>query len=298
MKLLQPSAFHGTTASNPEQWLGEMERYFIASRGAIQPDHTSVQLAATYLKDSASLWYSSVSADEEARKNIATWDLFKAVFRARFMPFAASRGARSALWELKQKSNVTGYTNEFLKLIQQVPDMKEQEKLDKYIHGLLPHIAMEVDRLNPTTIQEAMNYASREEIRQSTGAGRKSNLKPSYHFHRDHSNHSTGNFRSSAVDPNRMDISNVEMQEAGGKPELSSAAEEVLLALSQVMNINRPSAPRREPSTMNSNFGPRRVNDLSRAEYDRLAREGKCFRCKQTGHLARNCPTDGLRRLN
>jgi hypothetical protein len=34
------------------------------------------------------------------------------------------------------------------------------------------------------------------------------------------------------------------------------------------------------------------VQDLSQEEYDRLSREGKCFRCKQTGHPARNCQSD------
>jgi excinuclease UvrABC ATPase subunit len=32
-----------------------------------------------------------------------------------------------------------------------------------------------------------------------------------------------------------------------------------------------------------------RVPNLSRGEFDRLSREGRCFNCKGTGHLARNC---------
>ena len=33
-----------------------------------------------------------------------------------------------------------------------------------------------------------------------------------------------------------------------------------------------------------------RTPGLTRPEFDQLSREGKCFHCKQVGHLARNCP--------
>ena len=47
-----------------------------------------------------------------------------------------------------------------------------------------------------------------------------------------------------------------------------------------IRSSNRPNNTRRGP----------RVPGLSREEFFRLRKEGKCLRCKQKGHFARDCP--------
>lgn len=51
----------------------------------------------------------------------------------------------------------------------------------------------------------------------------------------------------------------------------------------------RPTIGGREPPGPQMGVRRGRVENLTREEFDRLSKEGKCFNCKQPGHLARNC---------
>jgi hypothetical protein len=54
--------------------------------------------------------------------------------------------------------------------------------------------------------------------------------------------------------------------------------------------LSRPVNPVSEPTPMEINALRRRVPPLTDAERDRLRKAGGCFRCRQTGHIATNCP--------
>ena len=115
LKPMAPSAFHGTASSNADQWLMEMERYFtVASLAEVDPRR--VPFASTFLKEGASTWYTSVHAE------IAGWNDFKQKFLQRFRPLAASRMARTAIRNLKQRFKVASYSAEFQKHMQHITD--------------------------------------------------------------------------------------------------------------------------------------------------------------------------------
>jgi len=52
---------------------------------------------------------------------------------------------------------------------------------------------------------------------------------------------------------------------------------------------SRPTSYPARPMMNQSGFGFQ-SHGLTRQEFDQLSREGKCFNCKQAGHLSRNCP--------
>jgi len=145
IKPMQPSQFSGGVNGNAEQWLQEMERFFLAS--GMAGAQSRVLYASTYLKDSASTWFNSLWPEREREQGIqqCSWEEFKEKFRARYRPLAASRVARTALRTLYQKHKVAGYTDAFLKQIQLIPDMSAPDQIDAYLNGLHSRIAEEVD---------------------------------------------------------------------------------------------------------------------------------------------------------
>lgn len=298
MQPLRPNSFSGATGNNAEQWIIEIERYFAAAR--CQKDRSSVLLASTYLKDSASVWFNAKYKDLHVPE---TWLEFREAFLERFRPFAATRTARASLRNLRHQGKVAGYSDAFLGLIQHIPEMHMDDQVDAYINGLQAHIAEKVDREDPQTLDEAINLAQREELRQS---GRRGQRVPFYSGERRpfvpsnrgrNPSYSSSQSSSSTLDPNRMDLSHIRhsapsseqspsslpaaatpVQAFYSQSDLEQAYEQGLNAIHQ-----RPSAPYRKQA------GDTRVPNLSQAEFDRCSKAGLCFQCGQGGHLARNC---------
>lgn len=325
MKPLPPSPFTGHTGSNADQWITEIERYFSASQSDL--DSTSVVFASTYLKDAASVWFTAKFPQGGATTQ---WDEFKSIFLERFRPFAADRLARVNLRELRHRSNVTGYSDAFLKCTQLIPDMHMADQIDAYINGLQRNIAVEVDRADPKTLSDAINLAQREELRQSS-QGRRGQATM---FYSNRGRHNlTPRVPYSAPDPNRMDLSsmlysrpppshgNVHPYENYNSPPpgfhhtpayysnqsqpnsfpFQQSADANMQQLQQQynhaydhadssMNVN---AMYQRPSSAYRNSGRNNSNrapEIPREEFDRCVKNRLCFRCKKPDHLSRNCP--------
>jgi hypothetical protein len=321
-----PHSFSGSVGAGAEQWLMELERWrqAVEIRGAMS-DQAFLTFVATYLQGSASLWYNSLVVKGNTPGN---WAEFKEVFRERFRPFDAERTARQSLYNLRQreKETVSSYSDAFLKLVNFLPGMAKEDQLALYQRGLLSHIAEELDRIyavidgsaNHVNLSDVINQAQRIETRlamsrrgATSNNGRNPRFAPPTWFPRavpSYLQQGAGQ-QASTVDPNRMDLSHIQQQGdlamAQGQQWAPYVAadpnqyqsmpfgygnyqppqdERVLAAIHQ-----RPSAPHRGQPGVHMR-GPAGVPGLSRPEFDQLSREGKCFNCKQTGHLARNCP--------
>ena len=72
----------------------------------------------------------------------------------------------------------------------------------------------------------------------------------------------------------------------------AARVESLLLAKIEAME-HRLAALTSKPASLSSGFsgkGGDRVPGLKSGDIDRLMKEGKCFRCKQRGHMKRDCP--------
>jgi hypothetical protein len=330
VKPLAPSSFSGQTGNNAIQWLTEIERCFSVTDTDL---HTSncVLLASTYLKDAASVWFTSKYPT--MNDTPSNWQVFREAFLDRFRPFAAERIARAQLRDLRHRSNVTGYSDAFLKLVQHIPSMHVSDQIDAYMHGLQAHIAAEVDRLDPQSLSEAINAAQKEELRQASKKGQRlpfystqqrRNIVP-------HTYHA-----SSAPDPNRMDLSHLQhanplMFSPSVPPTYSQYLNAIGAATPNMNNHNvqssfgvtpysdnelayqqqyneyvhnsqlhlnamyqRPSSSYRHavpPLRNSANRSFHSAPEMSKEEYERCVKNRLCFRCKKSDHTSRFCPS-------
>jgi hypothetical protein len=311
IRVLSPQAFHGTSGSNAHQWLMEVERYFLAVN--LVTDAQRVLYASTFLKDAASVWYFSVSPELGVSPS---WIDFKARFLSRFQPIAAAKVARAQLRLLKQRVRVAGYSQEFLRLVQLIPDMNLADQLESYMVGLHQDLAIEVEKKDPQTLLEAMEFAQRIEL-MTSGRRQAYGRMPGLHgFPRSASSSSSySNYGAggSSGGGDRMDLSAVrdadEDQDFHYGPDhppcasspsvdqtLANTVEQVVLKLNGMFQRGGGSGGGSRRGGMRGN-GPRSTNSssysalgLSKEEFNQLMREGKCFKCKSTGHQARQCP--------
>ena len=148
------------------------------------------------------MWYFSVSAE---LGDSPSWDEFKDKFLSRFQPIAAAKVARAQLRLLKQRHRVAGYSQEFMRLIQLIPDMNLADQIESYIVGLQNDLAIEVDKKEPQTLAEAMEFAQRIEL-MTTGRRQAYGRVPGlYNFSRSASSSSSNYHGGSSGD--RMDLS-------------------------------------------------------------------------------------------
>jgi hypothetical protein len=156
--------------------------------------------------------------------------------------------------------------------------MGPADQIDRFLHGLRPHIANEVDMHDPKTLEEAMNLAQRAEIRRSNYQRpfqqrfinqQQGNPFSSY-SNRFNSNSSSNN----GATP--MELGNTEVVEQNDvRNNLDQEWEQA--KLNYIYDGKK-----------NVTF-KRRGPELSKEEYDQLSKEGKCFKCRRKGHMARNC---------
>jgi len=295
LKPMQPSSFTGAASSNADQWLMEMERYFAVVLLS-EVDARRVPFASTFLKDGASTWYTSVVTE---LRGAPTWAEFKERFLQRFRPLAAARMARAAIRNLKQKFKVASYSAEFQKHLQHISDMSVADQIEFYVAGLQSHLAMEVDRDAPKTLAAAMESAQRIELMLASRRGTAAFGRPRDRQYNSYSNHHGGGARGDDMDLSALlgqDNQQGEHSESGdeqaGPPDTATMLLRLAAMFQRGGGRGGRAGGRGGGNAGRGGRSGRQVQDLSQEEYDRLSREGKCFRCKQTGHLARNCQSD------
>ena len=172
----KPNKFDGTTGS-VEQWIFEVELFFNAGR---QDDHTArINFAASMLNGSASQWWRYVV---ESNEPIATWTEFRSELINQFKGIDSQKDASNRLVYCQQRHSVTGYFKEFTMLTLSIPGMTEEEKLDRFVRGLRPHLQREVLLREPHTLQEACHIAYKLEtvLSQIRGSNPSPTPRPTY----------------------------------------------------------------------------------------------------------------------
>lgn len=302
IKLPKPSLYTGAVRTNVETWLFEVEQYLAAYGCNI--DSQRIAVATGSMKGLALQWWRSEYVANPGL--VISWEEFKERVRRRFQPVAASRTARANLRSLKQgNKTVAEFCGLYYEQIQVINDMSEADKIENFMYGLQQGLYSEVDRRDPQTLQDAMTYAQRAELRNRVRAQYGANhLRNRFSYPTSTSTtHSptTSTTPTTATIP--MELGRVEVDEEREDMEeayeqyLNEIDEEECLAELEELQLEEEAEVEQEEkkveptqlhaiTTRNNNRNSR----LTKEELIRLRREGRCFRCKRKDHISRDCP--------
>jgi hypothetical protein len=154
-----------------DTWVFQMEEYFAATPGLGEAD--KVRFGGVNLRGQAAAWWRDVGKTD---KRPATWEAFVSELSRMFMPVARAQVARQKLAGARQrdKESVTSYISYLRRLYLSIPRISEDEKVDRFIRGLSPHLQDKVgDKLDERdegeqiTFEQAAGIAAKIEARQA-----------------------------------------------------------------------------------------------------------------------------------
>nr|GEV54572.1 reverse transcriptase domain-containing protein [Tanacetum cinerariifolium] len=142
------------------RWIKKMESIFNISGCAIE---NQVKFATCTLLDAALTWWNSQIKTLGPKAYAMTWEVLKKKMTNKYCLQGELKKLDIELWNLKVKGNdVPTYTNRFqeLTLICTKFVANENEKIDKYINGLLDNIYRNVNSSKPRTLDETIELTN------------------------------------------------------------------------------------------------------------------------------------------
>jgi hypothetical protein len=302
-KLQRNMYFSGTSKEDVDTWLFIIEQNLLGygiSEGSLR-----IQVAVMGMQNVAAQWWRH-HCEQHPHQQI-NWEEFKRLVRDRFQGQLEAIDARTHLINLKQGSKtVDQYVSAFQDLLSKVHGaMQEEDQITYFLNGLKSNVYAEVDRCQPHSLTEAITHARRYEIRSSRLAERRDHYSTRYagtRFTRSSHPTTASNFRGSEP----MELSTMHAEEKDLDDDYEKEYDEYLHELEQ-SEVNEhevedeplnegESDTNEDLATISNKFrnnrGIRR-RKLSKEEYIRLRKEGRCYECGSSGHVAKNCPKRG-----
>jgi hypothetical protein len=267
-----------------------MEQQFAYYGTKFATDAIKIQYAVAFFSGPAMHWW-----DHETDRNGLDWAGFVRRLHGRFRPVQAAMLARQRIGKLSQRNGqtVNQYTSLFQTTMTPIVDMGDADQVHHYVNGLNPYVAGKVWERHPTTLKEAIDLAVSVEAMGQYGRAALSSA-----------NHGRSTFGSAPMDTS---LNNIEQQpfdedhygteattsaSTSKAPTGVDAVQNAILAKMEMMEsrlnamfAKQGNRDRRPPSGTNT-----QVAGLKPGEIEKLRSEGRCFRCKQKGHMKFDCP--------
>lgn len=160
LKPNKPSIYDGKRDDlTVKAWLYQVKQYLtLCEVGNEQQlnDHTKITFATSYMTSTAATWwYTLVSSNQIPQ----TWIEFENAVEKEFIPFDSAQRARDKLRRLTQRYSVAAFLAEFRNTVLAIPNMTEDEKVDRFCQGLKPQIRLEVMKAGARTMNDASRVA-------------------------------------------------------------------------------------------------------------------------------------------
>lgn len=254
LKPKTPDTYDGSPNVSVTNWLFQM-RIFFRARGT-HDEQEKVNFVISQLRGNAVLWWEQMESLNQ-RDEIRDLDHFGEILTKQFQPINPVQVARDEFSIIRQRPHmsVQDYTSEFRNIVLRIPDVSIGEQIDRFIRGL-------------------NSYRIQTEI-----------------------------FREMSLDPNLSFEAIVQLAERveAGMRRIQSIRQVVptnRTPARRVMQYNRPPngyppIPRSQavPMELGNIYTQRSPNNGLRTEdRQRFVNEGRCFYCKERGHIAINCP--------
>jgi hypothetical protein len=153
-----PPTFNGR--ENVHNWLFQVEN-FLKGHESVRNEQAVTYAASLFEKDAA-MWWRLQSESKDSFETLSSdWGMFKTSLELAFQQINPTKRARDQLASLKQRTSVRAYVGEFRRILLEIGDMSESEKLDRFVRGLKQDVRKEVELREPTSFDEAARKADR-----------------------------------------------------------------------------------------------------------------------------------------
>ena len=125
-------------------------------------DDEALQIAVSYLQESAHEWWISYSQTDEGEQ-VQSWDNLCEALIERFDTINEEKIARDKLAKWRQIKDVNSFNEDFQKIILEIPNISIEEQIDRYTRGLKSYIWKELCTNDYDKLSDAMKDAERVE---------------------------------------------------------------------------------------------------------------------------------------
>jgi hypothetical protein len=297
-KIPSPRIFDGKIGQGVVTWIEEVEKQFPHYGAYFADEAKKIEHALNFVNHDVGNWFNLAAIVAAADgKDIDTWVKFVAALLARFRPVEAAISGRANLDAATQSGTVQAYAAHFLSVMTYIPDMNPADQIYRFSTGLKPSIRLEVMKMKPKTLSEAIELAVGIDVytRTFSQPASSSSSSSSYRPHQQRSSYAA----SSSASP--MDLNNLESQsESSLYLDSSSSRESHLLAVIQQQQSNQAQMQQqlnalmargqdRRPNQSAQSGNNNKIPGITREIYQRCRAEGVCLQCKEKGHNASAC---------
>jgi Retrotransposon gag protein/Zinc knuckle len=262
LRLKDPDLFYGRTKDDVDRWLFQIEQYLRAA--GENDDAYRVAYAASLLRGRALAWWEKMvkqNASTGIDESNCSWKQFVEGLKFTFTSPNKSQRARDRLDVLTQRTSAADYANRFDALVYEIEDMGDAEILNAFWRGLKSDIKTFITLGKRPDNYEALVARAIEVDELLFGNRSRFPIQMS------------GYGMQQPMNANRIQ---------GPVP----------MQLGTLVNVGRHAASSLKggPQPQAPIHREYKLQKLTPEEKERMTKEGRCFRCREKGHLSKDCP--------